>query len=136
MKLETIYLGSQIIPQFFQIPNKKDTETPITLHERDQGYAWDDDCEEQFKAFLSNHKIKLENANQTTKQNSDANELANEIKKSILDASKECNLKKKKHRKNAKSNPWFDKECLDLKKTLTEIGRGYILTAFKEPSPN
>ncbi len=102
---------------------KKDTEPPITLHERDQGYAWDDDCEEQFKAFLSNHKIKLENANQATKQTSNANELANEIKKSILDASKECNLKKKTHRKNAKLNPWFDKECLDLKKTLTEIGK-------------
>ena len=51
------------------------------------------------------------------------NELVTEIKTSILEASKECNLKKKKQKKNKKINPWFDKECLDLKKTLTDTGK-------------
>jgi hypothetical protein len=95
----------------------------ITLHARDKGYTWDDECEEQFKAFLSNHETILENTSQATKQNSDANKLANEIKNSILNASKECNLKKKKQKKGKISTPWFDKECLDLKKSLTEIGK-------------
>ena len=40
-----------------------------------------------------------------------------------MNASKECNLKKKKHKKGKISVPWFDKECLDLKKSLTEIGK-------------
>ena len=44
------------------------------------------------------------------------------IKNSILEASKKCNLKKRKKTKHVKSKPWFDKECSDLKKQLTEIG--------------
>ena len=99
------------------------SDQTITLHARDKGYTWDDECEEQFKAFLSNHKTILENTSQATRQNSDANKLANEIKNSILNASKECNLKKKKQKKGKISTPWFDKECLDLKKSLTEIGK-------------
>ena len=47
----------------------KHTESPITLHKRDKGYTWDDECEEQFKAILSNYRTKLENANQATKFN-------------------------------------------------------------------
>ena len=101
----------------------KHIESPITLHKRDKGYTWDDECEEQFKAILSNYKTNLENADQATKLNSDPNTLVEEIKKSILNASKECNLKKKKYKKNKKPNPWFDKECFDLKKALTDIGK-------------
>ena len=103
--------------------DKNPPEPPITLHGRDQGYLWDDECEENFKAFLSNEREKLEKVNQSVRNNSDANKLADEIKNSLLEASKNCKLKKKKHRKNEATNPWFDKECLDLKKCVTKIGR-------------
>ena len=102
---------------------KKAPESPITLHGRDQGYRWDDDCEEQFKAFLTNAKEKLEAVNQSTRTDSDANKLADEIKKSILEASRGCNLKKKKQNKNEKTKPWFDRECLDMKRGITEVGK-------------
>ena len=101
----------------------KKTETPIPLHKRDQGYVWDDDCEENFKAFLSYEREVLENMNLTTTQNSDANELAKTIKDSILKASKKCNLKKKANNEDKKIKPWFDKECSDIKRKLTEIGK-------------
>ena len=112
-------------PIFTDIALNTDTKTPntpITLNERDQGYIWDDDCEEAFKNILLDDKINLENINELTRQNSDANELAKKIKNSILEASKKCNLKKRKQTKHVKSKPWFDKECSDLKRKLTEIG--------------
>ena len=31
--------------------------------------------------------------------------------------------KKRKQRKNDSTTPWFDRECLDLKKCVTEIGK-------------
>ena len=74
-------------------------DPPITLHKREDGYIWNDEYEEQFKAFLVNEREKLENINQPTKENSDANELANTIKSVILAASKYCNLKKGSRRK-------------------------------------
>ena len=94
----------------------KTPDTPITLHERDQGYIWDNDCEEAFKSILLDDKINLENINELTKKNSDANGLAKMIKNSILEASKKCNLKKRKKIKHVKTKPWFDKECSDMKK--------------------
>ena len=104
-------------PIFTDIALNTDTKTPntpITLNERDQGYIWDDDCEEAFKNILLDDKINLENINELTRQNSDANELAKKIKNSILEASKKCNLKKRKQTKHVKSKPWFDKECSEL----------------------
>ena len=62
---------------------RKKKEIPIPLHKRDQGYVWDDDCEENFKAFLSQEREIVEHMNLTTTQNSDANELAKTIKESI-----------------------------------------------------
>ncbi len=103
--------------------NNLPPEPPITLHGRDQGYVWDDNCEEQFRAFLSNEKEKLEKINQSTLHNSDANEPAKPFKTSILEASKKCNLKKKKQNKNMKTKPWFDKEYLELKNNMTEMGK-------------
>ena len=98
-------------------------EPPITLHKREHGYIWNDEYEEQFKAFLVNEREKLENSNQSTKENSDANELANTIKSAILAASKNCNLKKRKQKKIVKTKPWFDKECQELKENITETGK-------------
>ena len=98
-------------------------DPPITLHKREHGYIWDDEYEEQFKAFLMNEREKLENSNQSTKENSDANELANTIKSAILAASKNCNLKKRKQKKIVKTKPWFDKECQELKDNITETGK-------------
>ena len=127
LKSETTYLGFQIIARFSHISHfvisisTLNHQSPSTKGIK--GYTWDDECEEQFKAILSNYRTKLENANQATKFNSNPNELVTEIKTSILEASKECNLKKKKQKKNKKINPWFDKECLDLKKTLTDTGK-------------
>ena len=85
---------------------------------------WNEDSENTFKTFLSNQKIKLENANETARLNSDANKLTEEIKNVLLEASQSCNLrKKKKQQKNDNGAPWFDKKCLDLKKKITEIGK-------------
>ena len=107
----------------YKYREKKTPEPPITLHGRDQGYTWDDECEEQFKAFLTNQREKLESANESTRNNSDANKLAEEIKNSLLAASKTCKLKKKQRKNNESTKPWFDKECLDLKKCVTKIGK-------------
>ena len=79
--------------------------------------------EEQFKAFLTSQREKLEEINEETRQNHDANKLANEIKQHLLVASDKCNLKRKKHRNSVSTKPWFDKECLDLKKCITNIGK-------------
>ena len=59
----------------------KDPQTPTKLHDWEQGYIWADDCEENFRAFLSSEEAKLESINQATKENFDANELARSIKK-------------------------------------------------------
>ena len=101
----------------------KDQDETIPLHVRDQGYVWDEDCEEKFKQFLKNDKETLEKINQSTTQNSNANELAEVIKKSILEASKKCNLKKKKQIKILKPKPWFDKECSEIKHKITKMGK-------------
>ena len=77
----------------------KEPEPEIPLHGRDQGYIWDDNSEEQFKAFLLDQKKKLENINQSTKINFDANKLVDEMKNSILEASQKCNLKPRKKTK-------------------------------------
>ena len=99
-------------------------QPPIPLHGRDQGYYWDENCEEQFKALLSNQKERLENVNQRTRTDFNANNLASEIKDCLLNASKNCKLKPKKRKKNTFSTtPWFDKECLDLKRSITETGK-------------
>ena len=100
----------------------KNAETPIPLHQRDQGYVWDDDCAENFKTFLSNQSETLENINFSTRLNSDANELVKEIKNSILEASNKCNLKKKTQNKKVRLKPWFDKECVEIKRKMTELG--------------
>ena len=103
---------------------RKDPESQVPLHGRDQGYIWDDDSEEQFKVFLSRQRVKLENINHSTKISFDANKLANEMKNSILEASNKCNLKLRKKRKNTKSTtPWFDKECLEMKNSVREEGK-------------
>ena len=103
---------------------RKDPESQVPLHGRDQGYIWDDDSEEQFKAFLSSQRVKLENINHSTRINFDANKLANEMKNSILEASKKCNLKLRKKRKNTESTtPWFDRECLEMKNSVREVGK-------------
>ena len=102
----------------------KEPESEIPLHGRDQGYIWDDNSEEQFKVFLPDQKKKLENINQSTEINFDANKLAEEMKNSILEASQKCNLKTRKKRKKTESTtPWFDKECLDMKKIVREVGK-------------
>ena len=94
------------------------------MYEREQGYIWDDNCREQFKAFLSNSKEKLEAASISTRSNPpDPNDLVNEIKHAILQACKETNLKKRKNTKATKKNPWFDKECFDLKENIKNLGK-------------
>ena len=103
---------------------KKAPQPPITLHGRDQGFYWDENCEEQFKTLLSDQKEKLEKINQSTKIDYNANNLAEEIKECLIEASKKCNLKAKKRNKNSKSTtPWFDKECLELKNLIKDIGK-------------
>ena len=102
---------------------RNSSKTPITLHERNQGFYWNVECEEQFKAFLTNQREKLEEINEETKSNQDANKLANEIKQQLLEASDRCNLKRKRHKNSVSTKPWFDKECLDLKKCITKIGK-------------
>ena len=99
------------------------SKTPITLHERNQGFYWNVECEEQFKAFLTNQREKLEELNEETRRNQDANKLANEIKQNLLAASDKCNLKRRKYKNTDSTKPWFDKECLDLKKCITKIGK-------------
>ena len=101
----------------------KNVDTPIPLHQRDQGYHWDDDSAENFKTFLSNQSEKLEKINFSIKLNSDANELVKEIKNSILEASNKCNLKKKTKNKKVRLKPWFDKECVDIKRKVRELGK-------------
>ena len=106
-------------PIFTDLALNIDTKVPaapITLHDRDQGYIWDDDCENTFKNILLDDKENLESINLSIRQNSDANKLAKTIQNSILEASKKCNLKKRKQIKQTKTKPWFDKECSDMKK--------------------
>ena len=104
--------------------DRREPEIPTELHDRTLGYIWNEDSKETFKTFLSDQKRKLENANETATINSDANKLTEEIKNVLLEASKSCNLrKKKKQHKNDNGAPWFDKECLDLKKKITDIGK-------------
>ena len=79
--------------------------------------------EEQFKAFLSNQRGKLEELNEETRLNQDANKLANEIKQNLLAASDKCNLKKRKHKNTDATKPWFDTECLVLKNCIRKIGK-------------
>ena len=84
----------------------------------------DDECEGQFKALLLGAKERLENADRSVRRGSDANGLAEEIKGAMLDVSGKCNLKKKKERKGAREEPWFDDECAGLKRDVTSAGRG------------
>lgn len=103
--------------------NKNTNEPPTELYERDQGYIWDDNCKEQFKALLFNAKEKLDAANISTRSNPDPNHLVDEIKHAILQACKQTNLKKRKTTKSAKKNPWFDKECFELKRNIKNLGK-------------
>jgi hypothetical protein len=102
---------------------RKPPEAPINLKKREAGFVWNDGCEENFKELLAKQNIKIEHANLEAVRNSDANKLADEIKKSLIEASKGCNLKKRKHRKTENTKPWFDNECKEIKKNVTEIGK-------------
>ena len=65
---------------------------------------------------------RLEGADRSVRLGSDANGLE-EMKGSMLDASGKCNLKKKKERKSAGTEPWFDDVCAGLKRDLASAGK-------------
>ena len=58
---------------------KKSPEAPINLKKREAGFVWNDSCEE----LLAEQNLKIKHANLETIRNSDANKLADEIKKII-----------------------------------------------------
>ena len=115
---------------------RKPPEAPINLKKREAGFVWNDGCEENFKELLAKQNIKIEHPNLEAVRNSDANKLADEIKKSLIEASKGCNLKKRKHRKTENTKPWFDNECKEIKKNVTEIGKKTSRKSWKQGTSN
>ena len=47
--------------------------------------------------------------------------IAEGIKKSILETAGKCNFRRKKNKKQS-DTPWFDKECLDTKHIIRNLG--------------
>ena len=72
---------------------------------------------------MANEKVNLESLNQATRESFDANELAKTITNTILEASKKCNLKKRRQNKKTKTKPWFDEVCSDIKQRMNDLGK-------------
>ena len=91
------------------------TPVPTTWH-------WDDESAEKLENFLKGNEAK--DLIDQISRSSDGEKMACDISSLLTYAADSCELKRRKQGPKMKhgNSPWFDKECIDLKNSIREIG--------------
>ena len=103
-------------------PITKEYNTITNLIKIEPGYIWNDKVKQNFKVHLTSHKIKNRIEQWMNTENLKPTEVVREIKDTILMVAENCKLKKRESLESNQSQPWFDKQCLNIKNDIKILG--------------
>ena len=104
-------------------PKQKGLETTVKLHHREPGYIWNENVKDAFHTHLNSDTVKRKLENLLNSTQMDPTHTAEEIKNTLLDTAKECNMRKIKSKSVENQMPWFDTECLNIKNKIHHLGK-------------
>ena len=104
-------------------PKQKECENNIKLHKKEPGYIWNENAKETFLNQLNRDLVKNKFGNLLNSTEADPTQIADEIKNTLLETAKECNLRKIKPNSEGTQTPWFDTHCLKTKNKIRHLGK-------------